>query len=168
LPAGTAKLIRGGRSWNYFVPYQSDAGAALQRLRGETFRTGQYAHSRAPFSEEELEELPELAEEEPLKEPETIEELLEQEGEDGTNSILDITHISERPEFAAVCPMPAESLREIFGTDRPTHEMVDSKLGYSELSDHPLTNEKWQGAYFTVHRAGKPDEICFLGISGDH
>jgi hypothetical protein len=159
----------GGCFWDYFVPYDDDVGTALQKLRNEVFRTGKYSHSRIDPSDEDLEELPDLAEEEPVKEPESIEELLEQEAENGTNSILDITHVSEEPEFSAVSPMPPERIYEIFGTEKPTREMVEGKRGYPELTDeNPLANEGWRGAYFTVYRDGKPDEIYFVGSSGDH
>ena len=141
----------GGAYWDYFVPYTNDINEALQRLREQVFREGSYSCS------------------DPDDKPETIEELLEQEGESGTNSILDITHVSDEPEFAAITPMPAESLLEIFGTEKPTHEMVESKRGHPELTDdNPLANEGWQGAYITVYRGGKPDEIYFVGSSGDH
>jgi hypothetical protein len=164
----TKRLKMGGRYWNYFVPYAEDAGAALQKLRAETFRSGQYTDSRTVLSPQELEEDPELAEEvQRLKKPHTIEELLEQEQESGTNSIVDITHVSETREFCAVTPMPAQDLQDLFGTDKPTHEMVESKR-YLELAEHRLTCEKWMGAYFTVYRDGKPDEIFFAGVSGDH
>jgi hypothetical protein len=156
----------GGCSWNYFVLYEVDVSAALQKLRSHIFRTGQY--TRSVLSAEDIAEEPELAQEDPNREPETIDKLLEQEAEDGTNSILDITHLSDQPEFAAATPVSRESLREIFGTDQPTHEMVESKRGYPELLHHSLVVEKWQGAYFTVYRDDKPDEIFFFGCSGDH
>ena len=96
----------GGLYWNYFVPYEDDVGAALQKIRDETFRSGQYTNSRAVFSPLDLEEDPQLAEEATqLKVPNTIEELLEQEEESGTNSILDITHVSDTREFCAVTSM---------------------------------------------------------------
>jgi hypothetical protein len=158
----------GGQYWNYFVPYEDDVGAALQKLRNETFRSGQYTHSRAVFSPQDLEEDSELAEEvTQLKVPNTIEELLEQEQESGTNSILDITHVSDTREFCAVTPMPAQTLRDLFGTDKPTHEMVEARR-YLELAEHPLTCEKWMGVHFTIYRDGKPDQIFFAGVSGDH
>jgi hypothetical protein len=158
----------GGQYWNYFVPYEDDVGAALQKLRNETFRSGQYTHSRAMLSPQDLEENPELAEEiTQLKEPKTIEELLEQKEESGTNSILDITHVSDTRAYCAVTPMPAQPLRDLFGTDKPTHEMVEARR-YLELAEHPLTCEKWMGVYFTIYRDGKPDQIFFAGVSGDH
>jgi hypothetical protein len=105
---------------------------------------------------------------EPEEKPDTIAELLEMRAEGGTWSILDITHISEEPEFGAVSPMPVERIEEIFGTDKPTRKMVEDKIGYPELADDdPVIMEGWQGYYFTVYRDGQPHELFFVGSSGD-
>ena len=155
----------GGRLWHYFVPHEDDVAAALDRLRAEEFRQGRY--ERFIPSAEDIEELPELAEEDSQK-PDTIEELLSETAESGTSSILDITHISDEPEFGAISPMPAERIREIFGTDKPTRKMVESKIGYPELADDdPVIMEGWQGYFFTVYLDGKPHELFFVGSSGD-
>jgi len=101
------------------------------------------------------------------KKPETIEELLAEQGESGTHSILDIERISTGPEFGVCALMPAERLREIFGTDKPTRKMVENKLGNHELVEDPLVSQRWHGVYFIVYREGKPDELFFMGTSGD-
>ncbi|MGN6556357.1 MAG: hypothetical protein ACTHLW_21810 [Verrucomicrobiota bacterium] len=125
-----------------------------------------YAGAAEQFRDELMKDDVDLGETE--KTPETIEELLEMRAESGTSSILDMTHVSEEPEFGAVCPMPVERVREIFGTDKPTRKMVESKVGYPELADDdPVIMEGWQGCYFTVYRDGKPHEIFFVGSSGD-
>jgi hypothetical protein len=87
--------------------------------------------------------------------------------ENGTHSILDIQHVSPLAEFGAVCPMPAEELVKLFGTDRPTRKMVEDKLGDHDLVEHPLVSERWQGIYFVVYRDTQPDELFFMGTSGD-
>jgi hypothetical protein len=200
----------GATTWNYFVAYDDDVDAALQRLREQTFRVGSY--ERFVPTDEELERATAFAEQiesesfdpeksvhpkpgEPMhewamrvqqqmskltgtppnrsmpkhdpKKPSTIDELLEEQGESGTHSILDIQRISPVPEFGAVSPMPTERLREIFGTDRPTRKMVESKQGDYDLVEDPFVSERWQGIYFTVYRDAKPDEIYFMGTSGD-
>jgi hypothetical protein len=101
------------------------------------------------------------------KKPRTIRALLKEQGESGTHSILDIERVAARPQSGAVSPMPAKRLKEIFGTDRPTHEMVEALRGACELFEDPLVVEGWQGVYFTVYRHGKPDELFFIGTSGD-
>jgi hypothetical protein len=100
--------------------------------------------------------------------PQTIDELLEMRAESGTSSILDITHISDEPEFGALCPMPPEHVRQLFGTNQPTRQMVESKIGLPELADDDeVIMEGWQGYYFTVYRDGRPHELFFVGSSGD-
>jgi hypothetical protein len=157
----------GGCYWDYFVPYESDVNAALQKLRDEVFRTKQYSSSGLMSEDSNADS--ESFDDENSESPATIEDLLQQEGESGTNSILDITHISQAPEFASVSLMPAQMLRKIFGTDKPTREMVEAKRGYPELTDdNPLLEEGWQGTFFTVYRGTEPDQIYFVGSSGDH
>jgi hypothetical protein len=99
--------------------------------------------------------------------PLTIEELLEEQGESGTHSILDIDHVSPTPAFGAVCPLPTERVREIFGTDKPTRELIEGKRGAPELVEDPFVSERWQGTYVIAYRDGKPHEIFFIGTSGD-
>jgi hypothetical protein len=97
----------------------------------------------------------------------SIEELLEEQGESGTHSILDIQQISAEPEFGAICLMPSKELIRLFGTDKPTRKMVEARLGDYDLVEHPLVSERWQGIYFTIYRDDKPDGIFFMGTSGD-
>ena len=99
--------------------------------------------------------------------PETIDELLEEQGESGTHSILDIQRVSDEPNFGAVSPMPSEELEALFSTDKPTRKMLEEKAGDYDLVEHPLVSERWQGVYFTVYRDGRPDELYFIGTSGD-
>ena len=101
------------------------------------------------------------------KKPRTIKALLKEQGESGTHSILDIERVAAHPQPGAVSPMPSRRLKEIFGTDKPTHEMVEAKRSGCELNEDPLVAERWQGVYFTVYRRDKPDELFFIGTSGD-
>ena len=75
----------GAEPWEYFVPYEEDIQAALEKLRRREFDAGRF----------HLSEL----------NPETIEEALENADADGTRSILDISDVSEAPEFCTVCPL---------------------------------------------------------------
>jgi hypothetical protein len=167
----------GATTWNYFVPYEADTEGALQRLRQQVFRDGKYGSGipapkemKAAFEQliaqspnpelarqqmeqamAQMEQLRHLMPPEQTK-PDTIEELLEQRAESGTHSILDIQRISSVPDFGAVCPMASEDLQNLFATDKPTRKLVA---------------ERWQGIYFTVYRDGMPDELFFMGTSGD-
>ena len=200
-------LIMGATIWDYFTPYDDDAGAALQRLRDQVFREGRY--KRFILSPDELESfqpkpglvdpsaplekqmqmqegetfvqwgvrlqklMDQLGGEAPKpepdysKKPETIDQLLEEQGESGTHSILDIRRVSDEPEFGAVSPMPSQELVALFGTDKPTRKMIEEKAGDYGLVEHSLVSDPWQGVYFTVYRDGRPDELYFIGTSGD-
>jgi hypothetical protein len=52
-------------------------------------------------------------------------------------------------------------LERLFGTDQPTHEMI-------EQSDELFEGiERAQGIYIVVYKDGRPDEIFFAGYSCD-
>jgi hypothetical protein len=136
----------------------------MQMQEGETFF--QWAARLQDFANK-MGGVPPKPEPESSTKPETIDELLEEQGESGTHSVLDIRGVSEEPEFGAVSPMPSEELEELFGTDKPTRKMVEDKSVDHSLVEHPLVCEPWQGVYFTVYRDGRPDELFFIGTSGD-
>jgi hypothetical protein len=131
----------GAEAWDYFVPYEADIQAALDKLRQREFRAGRYRGSEAH--------------------PATIEEVLENMGADGTASILDITHIAGEPDFFAVAPLPAEELVRLYGTEQPTREMIKRNMDLYEEID------RGQGVYIIAYKDGKPSEIFFAGYSFD-
>lgn len=147
----------GGHPWFYFVEYEPDIDAALQRLRRREFEAGRYnpavdfpgfpvtADSPAPGARHD-----------------SIEEALEDADADGTRSILDMERVSDAADYGAVAPMPRETLLELFGTDRPTHEMVDESDELFEVLD-----ERGQGIYLLVYEGERPSEIFFAGYSFD-
>ena len=146
----------GGHPWFYFVEYEPDVGAALGKLREREFRAGRYnpavdfpefpvgPHSPAPGARHG-----------------SIEEAQEEADADGTRSILDMERVAEEPDYGAVAPLPREELLELFGTDRPTREMV---AGSDELFE---ALERGQGVYVVVYDGGQPSEIFFAGYSFD-
>ena len=69
--------------------------------------------------------------------------------------------VADSPDYGAVAPLPREELLELFGTDRPTREMVE---GSDELFE---ALERGQGVYFVVYEEGRPSEIFFAGYSFD-
>jgi hypothetical protein len=101
----------------------------------------------------------------PAPKPRSIEELLEQEGENGTHSILDITCISARPKFAAISPFPQSKLVYYFNSDKPTHSVIEDRHEWGSLEK--FTSKRWQGIYIVAYRDEKPNEIFFAGCSGD-
>jgi hypothetical protein len=183
----------GASSWSYFTPYQQDINTALKELKEEVFKKGQYKH---PFevdpntAERNLDFLASIYQSLPneirrqtdqflessrvamnkrqsAQIANSINELLEQCGEDGTHSILDMETISSSPGFRVIAPLPRASLLDFFGTDRPTHEMVAK---WSDRNDPPTSRslyERWEGIYIIIYKDTEPIEIYFEGASGD-
>jgi hypothetical protein len=139
----------------YFVTYQPDVEAALQDLREREFRAGRYnpvmafppfpvgPHSPAPGAGHR-----------------TIREALRASGADGTRSILDLERVSDELTLGAVAPLPEDVLLDLYGTTRPTREVVEQGAGFPYL-------ERGQGVYVILYRGGEPDEILFTGCSYD-
>lgn len=147
----------GGHPWFYLVEYEPDIDAALQKLRRREFEAGRY-NPAVDFPE-----FPVAADSPaPGAQHDSIEEAMEDSDADGTRSILDMERIAEEPDFNAVTRMPRETLLELFGTDRPTREMIDESDELFELMD-----ERGQGIYIIVYEGERPSEIFFAGYSFD-
>jgi len=131
----------GAEPWSYFVPFETNVADALHKLRISVFESGNYRGSE-------------------LK-PQSPEEALVNMEDSGTASILDIMQISATPDFCSVCPLPEAKLQRFFGTDRPTHAVVASKLGFYEEID------RGQGIYVVVYKDEFADEYFFAGYSFD-
>src|SRR5712671_6362376 len=116
----------GAEPWDYFVPYEQDVEAALNKLRQTEFEAGRYRGSEMN--------------------PSTIEEAFASMGADGTGSILDITGVSDSPDFSALAPLSRETLEELFGTDKPTREMIQGNMEFYE------DIERGQGIYMIVYK----------------
>ena len=131
----------GAEAWDYFVPYENDIQAALDKLREREFRAGRYRGSE--------------------DHPSTIDEAMENMDADGTGSILDISRVAVEPDFFTVVPLPDETLVELFGTSQPTRQMIESNMEFYE------DIERGQGIYIIAYKNGKPSEIFFGGYSFD-
>ena len=147
----------GGHPWFYFVEYEPDIGAALQKLRRREFEAGRY-NPAVWFPDFPVTE----GSPAPGAQHDSIEEAMEEADADGTRSILDMERVSDEPDFNAVAPLPREALLELFGTDKPTREMVDEA---DELFE--ALNERGQGVYVIVYEGERPSEIFFAGYSFD-
>jgi hypothetical protein len=97
--------------------------------------------------------------------PRTIEDLLEEEEDNGTHSILDITSVSARPKFRAVSPFPSSELVAYFETDKPSRAVIEDRYEWGALDK--FTSRPYQGIYIIAYSDDKPDEIFFAGCSGD-
>ncbi len=149
----------GAHPYWYIEKYEPDINQALHQLREREFRAGRYnpmmpflefpvhAHSPAPGAGHD-----------------TIDEALLDADADGTRSILDLDHLSEEPEFGAVCPMPDEMVEELFGTTQPTREQFTQT---DDFWENEIFEERGQGVYVILYKNGRPDEIVFAGYSCD-
>ena len=146
----------GGHPWFYFVEYEPDVDAALQKLRRREFEAGRY-NPAVWFPDFPV--TPESPA--PGAQHGSIEEAQEEADADGTRSILDMERVGDEADFGVVAPLARETLLELFGTEQPTREMVE---GSDELYE---VLERGQGVYVIVHEGGRPSEIFFAGYSYD-
>ena len=131
----------GADPWTYYVPFEPSVADALEKLRRRVFADGEYRGAEWN--------------------PATPEAALEESGDEGTASILDILSVSDSIAICAVCPLPERRLIELLGTSRPTHEMVAANRGYFADLD------RGQAVYITIYKDGKPHEYLFAGYSVD-
>jgi hypothetical protein len=149
----------GGHAWFYFVGYEPDVNAALQKLREREFRAGRYnpavwfpefpvgPNSPSPGAQHA-----------------SIEEALEDSDADGTRSILDMERVGDAPDYGVVVPLPSDELLDLFGTERPTREMIEG----DEVADEFFERlERGKGVYVIVYEGEQPSEIFFAGYSFD-
>ena len=182
----------GASAWEYFVPFQSDIGAAPATLRRRVFEAADYyrepvdADAPEPTYEDMVELAGDLLDmtaenqagflagllEDSLEAhrrarlPVTdIDSLLAAQADGGTHSILDITQgVSELPREGAMSPMTGDELIASFGTPRPSHQQVRAWL--DDLG-RTVSRPRGQGLYVVVYDGDVPSEICFEGYSGD-
>ena len=174
----------GASGWVYFVPYQADIEKALQELREAVFQRGEY-HKVEPYwqdmtFEEFLPPDPALDDADraeymaafrrlqTLPEPTSIETLLEWNAAEGTHSIIDIESVSAVPRPGAAAPLSKQQLETFFDTDRPSRSMIERSI--SELWDflqQDLGRYRGEATYIIVYTDDRPDEIFFIGYSGD-
>ena len=79
----------------------------------------------------------------------------------GTASILDISQVSDEPDYGTAAPFSPEELKQYFGTDRPSRRDVERAEDYWE------DMERGQARYAVVYSDGQPSEIYFAGYSFD-
>jgi hypothetical protein len=148
----------GGHPYWYFVPYEQDAQAALDKLRAREFSAGRYnpVIRYLEFSE------PAFSAQRPGPAHASIEEAFQEaaEGGDGTRSILDLASVGTRPDFGVAAKLPASKLQELFGTEQPTRQMAEQLVFLEDIM-------RGQGAYFAIYANGEPSELCFAGYSYD-
>jgi hypothetical protein len=93
--------------------------------------------------------------------PSSIDEALEIADADGTASILDISAISEEPDYGCAAPFTPAELKQYFGSERPTRADIE------QAEDYWDDLERGQARYAVVYAGGAPSEIYFAGYSFD-
>ena len=96
----------GGYPYRYVVDYEPNLQAALDRLRAEVFRRGEYYGADRKYRS------PEAA--------------VKASGETGTRSILDITKVQAKPDYCRAAPLTQEELIRYFAAEEPTLAMVEA------------------------------------------
>ena len=146
----------------YFVPYEADVGAALQKLRAREFHAGRYnpvtSFQRFPIDPTA-----------PIVGARhgSIEEVMEAVDENGTRSILDISQVASEPfdgnqmPYFTAFPLAAADIEDLFGTSHPTRELIEKN---QRMWDRI---ERGSALYVVVFDGGKPNEIFFAGYSFD-
>lgn len=140
----------GAEFWEYYTPFHQDVATTLEGLRQQEFAAGRYnkSHLRPP----------------------TIPQAIANTEADGTRSILDMERVALSPEMGAVSPIPQDRLLVIFGTDRPTRQMVEEALQGvdNEAMDDEIEGiERGEGRYILLYEGDRPTGIYFCGYSYD-
>ena len=130
----------GAEPYEYTVPYEPDIQAALDKLRSRVFESKE-------FNGAELD-------------PPTPEAALELTDADGTRSILDISRISDHPDYFCAAPLSAEELERYFGTVKPTEVMMRESDLWEDL-------ERGKARYVILYEGDEPKGIFFAGYSFD-
>ena len=80
---------------------------------------------------------------------------------DGTRSILDISRISDEPDFFCANPLSPEQLEQYYGTQKPTEAMVRNHGDFWE------DIERGMARYVIFYEGNAPKGIYFAGYSFD-
>ncbi len=152
----------GASPYWYFVPYQPDVQAALDALRQREFEAGRYFPVVHPMIDGLHFGAPDFAARRPGCRHASIEDAMEEAAEEGTQSILDLATIGDRPDYCVAARVPDALLVDTMGTAKPSRAQIEQHLS-ALLS--PIG--RGQGSYVVAHENGKPSEIWFAGYSFD-
>ncbi len=146
----------GAEPYYYFVKYNPNIEAALQELRLREFEAGRYnpviRHIEFPIGPNSPA---------PGAKHKSIRKALKAADAEGTRSILDLQHVSNRPKLGAVAQLSSCDIVKLFDTERPTRDVIEQNEELFEILD------RGQGIYIVVFKDNQPDEIYFAGYSYD-
>jgi hypothetical protein len=152
----------GAHPYWYFVPYEADFDAALQKLRLREFQAGRY-NPVTPFQTFPVD----LSAPTPGAMHDSIDQVMEASAEDGSRSILDIAQVAPAPfdgsgmPFFTAFPLDPSDMEDLFGTSKPTREQVQTN---QRMWDRI---ERGSAVYTVIFDRGEPHEIFFGGYSFD-
>ena len=166
----------GSKPYWYFFDYQPSIEDALQALRQREFQSGRYYPVMNLFFP-----IYPINEDSPAPgaKHSSIALAIEDSFEQGTCSILDIERVSDIPATCATSPLSSDELISIFGTEKPTHEMVEAilieegQLDIWEETGFDIYENFWETIYrghcrhLIVYSEEIPSEIFFVGYSFD-
>jgi hypothetical protein len=137
----------GSQLWEYCVPYQPDLQKVLAELREREFKAGRFYRSE-------------------LK-PKDFDEAMRNADAAGTRSIIDIEKVSPKRDIFSISPAPPDKLKALFGTEKPSHAMVEnaSKKSPHEFQVFLETYDRGEGVYIFVYEDDRPCEIYIAGWS---
>ena len=137
----------GSLLWEYCVLYQANLQNVLEDLRDREFKAGRFYRSELR--------------------PKTFDDAMRNGDASGTRSIIDIERVSTTREPSTISPAPPEKLQALFGTDKPSHAMVEnaSKKLAHEFQVFLETYDRGQGVYIIIYEGETPKEIYIAGWS---
>ena len=174
----------GASWWQNFVPYEADISSALDRLRWDTYRSGNYFRDEARLdrnmTEAEfidsiggldgdsdggkqflLDDWRSSQGREPVTSPDT---LLDSQPDSGSHSAIDLyLGVSSAPELFTASPLTNDQLLQAFDSLTPSRAAVESWLDRPT----PAIRQRWSGFYVVIYADDAPTEILFAAYSGD-
>ena len=185
----------GATGWSYFVPYEADVSAALQRLRKDVFARGDYVYGN-DITDEQVKDVLQRLREKAEKLPEPMRTVYLQTAEKFQG---EITSGSVAPGKPKRKPKTIEEVVD-FQAESGTHSILDivgisSKPEFGHITPFPRemlievfgsetpnraqieevhsfgslddAADRWEGIYIIAYSGGSPSEIFFSGNSGD-
>ena len=137
----------GSQLWEYCVTYQPDMNKVLAELKHREFKAGRFHRSE-------------------LK-PKNFDEAIRNADAAGTRSIIDIEKVSPTRDIMAISPAPPDKVKALFGTEKPSHAMVEnaSKKMSHEFQVFLETYDRGEGLYIVIYDGDRPSEIYIAGWS---
>jgi hypothetical protein len=148
----------GASPYWYFVPYDVNPGRALEALRQREFDAGRYGEVAANLNFDD----PAFESVRPGARHAAISQAVEDSGDSGTQSILDIGRVGHAPNYSVAGPLDREELADALGTSKPTREVIAARKG--ELLGYL---DRGQCVYVVVYDENLPTELFFAGYSYD-